>query len=129
MTTKQDIVNLLRTNDKAVARALVVLTERQTADEQRSEETKYRNGQGFRPCHARMGTNMAQFYTVRGFLSQKQVGYWRSPMKGGAMRIEIYAGQLLEVASQKAATMAALKASREDVGNAAEAALAEVECR
>jgi len=48
-----DIVNLLRTNDKAVARALVVLTERQTSDEQVAERTKHVNGRGFRPAHAK----------------------------------------------------------------------------
>ena len=101
--TKQDIIKLLATNDRAVARALVVLTERQTADEQASEDTKYLNGQGFRPCHARMGTSMAKFYERTGYLSPKQVAYWRKPQKDGKMRIAIYAGQLLEVAEAKKA--------------------------
>lgn len=103
--TKQQIIHLLRTNDKAIARALVVLNERQTADEQATENTKYANGQGFRPCHARMGTSMATFYLKNNFLTPKQVAYWRKPMKDGKMRLEIYAGQLLEVAKQKAAVM------------------------
>lgn len=102
---KAAIVSLLKTNDRAIARALVVLTERQTADEQAAETTKYQNGQGFRPCHARMGTSMAQFYTRNGFLSDKQVAYWRKPMRDGRMRIEIYAGQLLEIAHQRAQRM------------------------
>lgn len=99
--TKQDIVKLLATNDRAVARALVVLTERQTADEQASENTKYLNGQGFRPCHARMGTSMAKFYERMGYLTPRQIQYWRQPMKNGQFRMQIYAGQLLEVAKQK----------------------------
>lgn len=99
--TKESIANLLRTNDRAVARALVVLTERQTDDEQRDEGTKYLNGEGFRPCHARMGTSMAKFFQRRGYLTPKQTAYWRQPMKGGKMRIEIYAGQLLEVVQAK----------------------------
>lgn len=103
MTTKQSIVQLLKTNDKAVARALVALNERQTADEQAAENTRYHNGRGFRPCHARMGTSMAQFYLKRGYLSPKQVAYWRHVQKDGKMRIEIYAGQLLEVAQVKEA--------------------------
>lgn len=101
MTTKFEIVNLLKTNDRAVARALVVLNERQTADEQASENTRYDNGRGFRPCHARMGTSMAKFFLKFNRLSTKQVAYWRKPMKDGKMRIEIYAGQLLEAASIK----------------------------
>lgn len=101
--TKQEIVHLLKTNDKAICRALVVLTERQTTDEKLAETTKYHNGRGYRPCHARMGTSMSQFFLRAGFLSPKQIGYWRRPMKGGKMRIEIYAGQLLEIAAEKAA--------------------------
>jgi hypothetical protein len=103
MTTKTDIVNLLRTNDRAVARALVVLTERQTATEQASEATINCNGEGFRPCHARMGTSMAQFYNRRGYLSPKQIAYWRHPQKNGQTRIEVYAGQLLDIALARAA--------------------------
>lgn len=99
---KQTIVELLKANDKAVARALVVLNQRQTAGEQVNEATINRNGEGFRPCHARMGTSMAKFYQRNGYLSPKQVAYWRTLQKDGRMRIEIYAGQLLAVAVAKA---------------------------
>ena len=112
MVTKVKIVQLLKTNDKAVARALVVLNERQTADEQQKEMTRYQNGRGFRPCHARMGTSMAQFYLQRNYLTAKQIAYWRMPQKDGKMRIEIYAGQLLEVAEAKAKTKAAQQTVR-----------------
>ena len=101
MVSKDEIVELLRTNDRALARALVVLNERQTADEQIQEETRVQNGQGFRPCNARMGTSMAKFFLARGFLTPKQIAYWRKPIKGGKMRIEIYAGQLHQVAKAK----------------------------
>lgn len=100
--TKAAIIEMLKTDDRAVARALVVLNERQTADEQASEDTRYRNGRGFRPCHARMGTSMAKFFTARGYLTPKQIAYFRKPDASGKMRIEIYAGQLLEVAEAKA---------------------------
>lgn len=103
MITKSEIVKLLETNDKAVARALVCLNERQTSTEQLSESTIVRNGSGFRPCHARMGTSMATFYEKFNRLSPKQIAYWRMKDKSGSMRIGIYAGQLLEVAQEKAA--------------------------
>lgn len=103
---KQHIVNLLRTNDKAIARALVALNARQTVDERISEHTKYDNGRGFRPCHARMGSSMAGFFQRQGYLSPKQIAYWRAKMRDGKMRIEIYANQLLEVAREKAARTA-----------------------
>lgn len=99
--TKDSIVSLLKTNDKAIARALVVLNERQTLDEQSLEYTKYNNGKGFRPCDARMGTSMAKFYTRTGYLSTKQLAYWKKTNVKGTPRIEIYASQLLKIALEK----------------------------
>lgn len=99
--TKESIIDLLRTNDKAIIRALIALNKRQTEDEQNSEQTKYQNGRGFRPCHARMGTSMANFYDSRNYLSPKQIAYWRKTNEAGKMRIEIYAGQLLSIAQSK----------------------------
>lgn len=101
MLSKEATVKLLETNDKAVAHALVVLYKNQTADEQRTEDTKYRNGEGFRPCHARVGTSMATFYLNRGFLTAKQVAYWRRAMKDGNTRIGIYWKQLAIAAEAK----------------------------
>lgn len=106
---KAQIVELLRTNDKALCRALVLLNNRQTTDEQAQEHTKYHNGRGFRPCHAKMGTSMATFFTKRGYLSPKQLAYWRKPMKDGNMKIGIYWAQLLEEANAKAARTAILQ--------------------
>jgi cbb3-type cytochrome oxidase cytochrome c subunit len=94
--TKEDIVKLLETSDKAVMRALIRLKANQTDDEVAREDVKYRNGKGFRPCHARMGTSMAKFAERNGYLSPKQISYWRAPDKNGSMRIGIYAGQLLK---------------------------------
>lgn len=99
---KTEIVKLLETNDRAVARAVLVLNERQTADEQNAETTKYHNGIGFTGADARMGTSMAKFYSRNGYLSPKQIAYWRKPNKNGVMRIAKYAGQLLEIAEEKA---------------------------
>ena len=87
----------------AVARALVALNKRQTSDEQRSQVTRYHNLQGFMPMHARMGTSMAQFYERNGYLSPKQVAYWRRVTPSGKARIEKYVGQLLVIAQEKAA--------------------------
>lgn len=108
--TKMQIIDLLRTNDKAVCRALVVLNARQTRDEQIAEHTKHLNGRGFRPAHAKMGTSMADFFTRNGYLSPKQIAYWRRPMKTGQMRIEIYWKQLLEEAVAKEAKVQSPKA-------------------
>jgi len=86
----------------AVGRALVHLKNRQTADEQRSEETKVQNGMGFQPAHAFMGTKMATFYEQRGFLSPKQVDYWQNPHgKLNKPRITRYWKQLMQEAEIK----------------------------
>ena len=121
MLNKEQIVKLLATNDKAVARALVVVNGNQTANERSAEATINRNGEGFRPCHARMGTSMAQFYEKRGYLTEKQVAYWRKTDKTGAMRIAIYWRQLAEAAELKGKSAATRQAtSTVDVGNALE---------
>jgi hypothetical protein len=103
MLSKETIQHLLATDDRAVARALVVLNERQTADEQASENTRYLNGMGFRPCHAKMGTSMAKFFIRNGYLTPKQIAYWRCKDKTGSTRIEIYWRQLQEAAEAKKA--------------------------
>lgn len=104
MLRKEDIVPILARNDKAVARALVILFNNQTNTEQNSEQTINRNGEGFRPCHARMGTSMAQFYLRKGYLTPKQVAYWRKPMACGNARIAVYWKQLAIAAEAKKAT-------------------------
>lgn len=103
--TKSEIIELLRTNDKAIIRAIIVLNERQTEDEQAIGATRHSNGMGFSAAHAAIGTSMANFYKKNNYLSQKQIDYWRKPTASGRMKIEIYAGQLLEIAKEKAANM------------------------
>lgn len=103
MLTKETIISLLETNDRAIGRALLVLKARQTADEQATEITRHSNGRGFRPCHARMGTSMATFFEKYNRLSEKQIAYWRARDRAGNMRIGIYWKQLIEAAQEKAA--------------------------
>ena len=96
--TKDTIQHLIATDKRAVARALVVLYQRQTADEQNQETTKYSNGIGFKSCHARVGTSFATQFLRTGWLSDKQIAYARERMK-----ISQYWRQLLEAAKEKAA--------------------------
>jgi hypothetical protein len=103
MISKEQILHLLATDDRAIVRALLVLTSRQTADEQASETTKYLNHKGFRPAHAKRGVSMAKFYMDQGYLSIKQINYWRKTDKNGNTRLGIYWRQLQEAAAQKAA--------------------------
>ena len=101
-----EIVRLLETNDKAIGRALVVLWRNQTNDEQVAMDTKHRNMKGFRPSDARAGSSMAEFYMKNGYLTPKQIAYWRRPYKKGGIRIAIYWRQLLREAYRRQREMA-----------------------
>ena len=101
--TGTDIVKLLETNDKAICRALVVLHNRQTTNEQITETTQLHNDRGFRANHAKMGSGMAKFYLRNNYLSEKQIAYWRHRTPRGGMRIAIYWRQLLAEAHAKEA--------------------------
>lgn len=100
--TKDDIIKLLNTNDKAIGRAPVVLTERQTESERNMQATVNANGVGFTPADAYMGTSMGNYYAKFGKLSEKQLAYWKKPNAKGVPRINKYAKQLLEHAIAKA---------------------------
>lgn len=99
---KDKIKQLLLTNDVAVERALVAITKRQTADEQRSEHTQHANGVGFAACDAKMMTSMGKQVMQGRKLSQKQLNWLRSgKSERFPCRIAKYAGQLLEIANEK----------------------------
>lgn len=101
--TKEYIVHLLETNDKAVGRALLVLLNRQTAVEQACQRTEAVNGRGFTGFDAKIGTSMAQQFQRKGKLSDAQVAVWRKKDKRGNMKIAKYWKQLIEAAEEKAA--------------------------
>jgi hypothetical protein len=102
--TADTIRDRLAHDDRWLARALVALNARQTKDEQRDEATKYHNDEGFTAGHAKRGTGMAVFYQQRGFLTPRQLAWWRHRTPSGRMRIEIYTQQLLRIARERAAT-------------------------
>lgn len=58
---RASVEKLLRENDRAVERAMVVLYQRQTADEQAQGNTKHTNGRGFSACHASKGSYYARW--------------------------------------------------------------------
>lgn len=101
--TRENIVALLERNDKAVGRALLVLLRNQTFDEQQSEDTKHQNGKGFASCDAFVGTRAARQFQERGYLSPKQVAYWRIKDARGNSRIGKYWKQLVKAAEERKA--------------------------
>ena len=95
--TKDQIVELLLNNDRAVRRALIVLFERQTPTEKSMHRTNTTNARGFNQFDARIMTSMAEWCirTDRD-LSPKQLAYLR-----GKGRIQKYWKQLIEASSDK----------------------------
>ena len=59
--TREQIDAILRNNDAAVERAMIVLFERQTEDEQRVANTRHDNNRGFNCTDARAGTRFARW--------------------------------------------------------------------
>jgi len=102
--TKEDIITLLMTNDKAVERAVVVLFERQTQSEQSSESTHVHNGEGFTPFDAHIMSGMAKWVLRGRPLTPKQLAFLRRGTRKFPSRIGKYAGQLLKIAEAKAAS-------------------------
>ena len=56
-----DIVRLIKTNDRAVDRAMVAIYRRQTADEKRSSTTRHDNARGFSSADAGKGSYYARW--------------------------------------------------------------------
>lgn len=118
MWTKDAIRELLAKNDKAVAKAVVAIYERQTADEQRAEQTKYHNGVGFNGTDSRRGSYYATYAKRSGRLTGKHLDIARRMMMK-------YAGQLADIANEneqaKAVESVVEKAEPHgDIGNMAE---------
>ena len=90
--TIEEIKALLAESDKAVARAILAIYNRQTEDEQTIKETTDHNGIGYNGVDANFMSSLAQFYQSKGFLSAGQLKY-------GRKAIMKYAGQLTEIAN------------------------------
>lgn len=87
--TIDEIRNLLLTNDVAVCRAVVRITQYQTEVEKQAEATINRNNVGFTGSDGRLAS-FAKFYNDKGFMTPKQIAYVRK-------RIVKYSGQLIRI--------------------------------
>ena len=70
--SEEEIKELVQTNDKVLYGALKKLYAEQTADEQRTGETKHQNGVGFNGADAKIMSSFAEFLNRTGFLTGKQ---------------------------------------------------------
>ena len=104
MYSKESIAALLVNNDKAVYRALIVLFERQTADERDAGETNHLNGMGFNGRDAGFGTSLAkQVLKWQDGLTNYPTPLSMAQMSAARKLLRKYAGQLAKVANEKAA--------------------------
>lgn len=104
--TKAEILELLRTNDRAVERALLTLYRRQTDDERAGETTRHENSVGFSQAHAHKFSSFAK-QILKGYrLSAKQLAWCRYHTNGNT-RIGRYWAQLVEEANANEARKAA----------------------
>jgi hypothetical protein len=87
--------------NRVVGRALVAIYNRQTDSEQSATTTKLNNGMGFSKPDARIGSIGARMFLSKGKLADWQMAIWTAE-KNGYPRICKYAGQLNEVAKEKA---------------------------
>ncbi len=95
----------------AIERALIVLFERQTTDEQNAQMTSHKNGRGFASNDAEFYSKMAKKVLTSknergnrlsaGEFNALRPRVWRGKMTRGITK---YAGQLVEAAEQKAAS-------------------------
>jgi hypothetical protein len=91
---KQQIKELLLTNDRAVARGVVAIYKRQTDVEQDQMSTTDTNGVGFNGLDAEIMSSFAQRLLRGVLLSDKQMACARK-------LIVKYAGQLMDIADQR----------------------------
>jgi hypothetical protein len=121
MHTTDTIKELLERNNAAVERALIVLYERQTADEQVSGTTHNKNGRGFNAVDAEILSSFAcQVQAKNGQHSDylgrpRKLGECLSPKQMAIARRKVvrYVKQLAEVANGKAAPPATATAKAE----------------
>jgi len=92
-TSKHEIVEKLRKQiedkDSTAIHTLMFVYERQVEDEQRHETVKYRNGIGFKPQDAKLGSSFAKWYKDKGFFTAKQLVAVKH-------LVSKYAGQVVE---------------------------------
>jgi len=96
---KQQIKDLLLTNDTAVQRGVVAIYKRQTEDEKATLATREHNGIGYSGVHAEIMSSFAQRLMRGNLLSEKQLACARKI-------IVHYAGQLMEIADSRTGTPA-----------------------
>ena len=90
--TKDEIKSMLNENDRAVARGVLAIYNRQTDGEKIDDNTHESNGVGFNKIDAEILSSFARWFYAHGYLTEKQTAIARK-------KIMKYAGQLVEIAN------------------------------
>jgi hypothetical protein len=101
LTTYREIRAALNEKGRLKNGALVHLLNRQTADEQQINDTRYHNERGFTPSDARRGSITAKYYIKHKRLEDWQQDYWLQPNVKGCARIGKYYRQIAEEAAKR----------------------------
>lgn len=106
IVTRESLQNMLDSEDRAyvtkvVGRALVVLFNNQTKDEQSFNTTNKDNGIGFTGADAHSGCITAKTFMKRGTLEDWQVDRWLKRGSRGYSRLTKYHKQLNAAAMSK----------------------------
>ena len=91
--SKEEIKDLLSSNDTMVGRSLIQLYNKQTSDEQTSMCTKYTNHRGFNGVDAHILSSFTEQYQRKNWLSEKQLYLARK-------KLGKYVGQLTKIANE-----------------------------
>jgi hypothetical protein len=94
MITKEFIKTKLLTDQRWLMRGIVAIFEKQTYDEQQTEQTKEHNGVGFTGVDAELMSSFAKQIKAGRTLTTKQLAFAQKKMPK-------YAGQLLQIAKEK----------------------------
>ena len=92
--TKEEIREMVTTNDAWAIRAILALYKRQTDSEKVEGSTNVHNGRGFNKFDAEFMTSLVAFYNKAGFLTEGQ-------LKSAKRKLGKYSRQLLEIAQEK----------------------------
>ena len=90
--TKELIAENIESHDKWLYRGIMAIYNKQTADEQAVETTKYNNGVGFNGRDAKFMSSLAKSYQKYNRLTGRQIAAARKVLKK-------YCGQLTKIAN------------------------------
>jgi hypothetical protein len=94
LLTKPFIKTMLLSDQRWLMRGIVAIFEKQTYDEQQTEQTKEHNGVGFNGVDAELLSSFAKQIKAGRTLTTKQLAFAQKKMPK-------YAGQLLQIAKEK----------------------------